>query len=103
MNKIKKNLGNKISLYRKVKQLKQIELAEIIDMDVKNLSRIETGHIYPTVDNLEAISKALEVNVWQLFYSDNEISVEDMKSEIINLLNDDKLVISLYLHLKTIN
>ncbi len=102
MNTIKKTLGKRISQFRKQKKLTQYELAEIIGMDDKNLSRIETGHIYPNVENLEQIIKALDVKAWQLFHEEDELSIEAMKSEILSGLENDKTVISLYLHLKTV-
>ena len=58
---IKKNLGKKIQEFRKLGNLTQEQLAEIIGIDVVSLSKIETGRNYPTSENLEKICNALYV------------------------------------------
>ena len=99
---LKKHIGEKIKFFRKKKGLSQEELSEIINLEMKSLSRIESGHNYPQCENLIAISNALEISPWQLYFTKNE-DFEKMKSEIISNLNDENMVISLYQCLKVQN
>jgi len=96
---LKQELGAKIQRLRKAKKLTQEQLAELVGIDPKNISRIEKGNNYPTAENLTAIARALNVDIYELFVF-NEISYEIMKSEIINSLNCDKNILYLYKCLK---
>jgi len=64
---VKKLLGSRIKELRHGRGLSQEQLAEIVDVDTKHLSRIETGLSAPTVDRLEIIADALDVEVRSLF------------------------------------
>lgn len=64
---VKKLLGSRIKELRHGRGLSQEQLAEIVDVDTKHLSRIETGLSAPTVDRLEIIADALDVEVHSLF------------------------------------
>ena len=96
---LKKNIGEKIKFFRKQKGLSQEALAEKINLEMKSLSRIESGHNYPQCENLIAISNALEISPWQLYFTKND-DFEKMKKEIINSLNDERIISALYQYLK---
>lgn len=53
MKTTKALLGERIKELRKKRQLSQEQLAEKIQIDAKNLSRIEVGRGYPSLDTLE--------------------------------------------------
>ena len=96
---LKQELGAKIQKLRKSKKLTQEQLAELVGIDPKNISRIENGNNYPTAENLTSIAKALNVEIYELFVFNN-IPYEVMKSEIINALENDKNILYLYKCLK---
>lgn len=56
---VKKRLGKCISMARKVKNIKQEQLAETLGMCPSNLSRIETGYIDVNTTQLQKIACAL--------------------------------------------
>jgi transcriptional regulator with XRE-family HTH domain len=97
---LKKELGKKIKNIRKSKNITQERLAEIIGIDPKNVSRIENGNSYPSADTLTAIANALNVEIYELFIFKDNIPIAKMKNEIIDALDDDKTVLSLYKELK---
>ncbi len=102
-NKLKKFIGEKIKHYRKKRGLSQAELAELINIEVKSLSRIESGHNYPQCENLIAIARALSVSPWQFYFFDEQKNLELMKKEITASLNTDETKIpKLYQYLKII-
>lgn len=48
--------------------LSQVELADMINIEMKSLSRIEAGYNYQQCENLVAIAKALNISTWQLYF-----------------------------------
>ena len=82
-------LGQRIKFFRKKKALSQEQLAEMVNMETKSLSRIESGHNYPMYENLVSISYALDVEPWQLYYADDKKDVEAMREEIFTVLQND--------------
>ena len=100
--KLKKNIGEKIKLYRKKRGLSQDRLAELVNMEMKSLSRIESGHNYPQCENLVAIANALDVAPWQLYFSEEENDIHKMRQELKEALNSDNsnMIFSLYQYYK---
>ena len=103
-NDLKKNIGKKIKVFRKKKGLSQDKLAEIINIEMKSLSRIESGHNYPQCENLIAICTALDIEPWQLYFSENKKEKELMKEEICKALDKDcDLIPVIYQFLKILS
>ncbi len=99
--KLKKNIGEKIKFFRKKRGLSQDKLAEIVNIEMKSLSRIEAGHNYPQCENLVAIAKALGVLPWQLYFSDESKNIDDMKQELNEAINlNSNFIPELYQYLK---
>jgi transcriptional regulator with XRE-family HTH domain len=96
---LKQDLGQRIQKLRKDKKITQEQLAEMVGIDPKNISRIEKGNNYPSAENLTSIAKALNVDIYELFVF-NSIPLEQMKEEIINSLNSEKNILHLYQYLK---
>ena len=96
---LKQDFGQRIQKLRKDKKITQEQLAEMVGIDPKNISRIEKGNNYPTAENLTSIAKALHVDIYELFVF-NSIPLEQMKEEIINSLNSEKNILHLYQCLK---
>ncbi|MBR1425102.1 helix-turn-helix transcriptional regulator [bacterium] len=66
MDNIKKKLGLNIKRYRLLRGLTQNELAEIVGVEDKTISRIEVGGNYPSMDLLVKIANALGYDIAQL-------------------------------------
>jgi transcriptional regulator with XRE-family HTH domain len=62
-----KKLGENIRAIRLQKKMSQVDLAAACDFEKGNMRRIEAGRTNPTVVTLIKISKALEVDVIDLF------------------------------------
>jgi len=86
MSKVKLNnrIGQRIKALRKEKGISQETLAEMIGKSVETVSNIERSIFMPRVDTAEDISKALGVELYELFIFD--VSVND--KEKIKLIND---------------
>lgn len=63
----KKMLGARIKELRKRRDLSQNDLSEQISIESNYLSRIEVGASYPSLEVLERIADALEVEMKTLF------------------------------------
>lgn len=89
---IKKFLGQRIQEARKTRKLTQEQLAEIIEIDVVSLSKIETGRNYPTAENLKKICRALNILPFELYKFRIPRTSKEYLTEIqkdINLIQDD--------------
>lgn len=74
MDNIKKQIGLKIKKLRLSRNLKQSQLAEIVGVEDKTISRIEVGGNYPSMDLLVRISDALNYDLAEFVTFDNKIS-----------------------------
>jgi len=63
----KKTLGAKIKLLRTTMGLSQEKLAELIDINTRNLSKIETDLSFPSAENLYKLSKVLNFDINEIF------------------------------------
>ena len=86
MTNTKQYLGIRIQELRKKKQLKQTELAEIIGIDSKHMSKLECGRSYPSFDLLDKIAQALDVSPDMLLSIDHLKDKNSLISEIDELL-----------------
>ena len=67
MKSTKELLGLRIREMRKARGWTQTRFAEEIDIDQKQVSRIEVGQNYPTIDRLEKMSEALNAPLASFF------------------------------------
>lgn len=95
MNDIKKLLGKRIKELRKAQGISQQQLAELANIDQRNLSHIECGDTFPSRALLE-ISSALNIDLKDLFdFEHLEMTADGMSDYIknnIDYLRKDDLV-----------
>lgn len=96
---LKKALGKRIQTIRKLNKITQEQMAELINIDPKSVSKIENGNFYPSAETLTAIANALNVEIYELF-TFNDIPYAQMKNEIISALDDNNVILYLYRQLK---
>lgn len=103
MASLKVLFGRKIKDYRKRKGYTQAQLAELVNVDDKHISCIESGKNFPSPDLIERFAKALELEPKDLFEFYHLQEPEDLKSEIIFMLDnisDEELVLA-YKYIRT--
>ena len=86
MGEIARKLGLRIKELREKQGLTQLKLAEILDMEASNLSKIERGIQIHKEESLENISSALNVDVKELFNYTHIVNKKDLISKINILL-----------------
>lgn len=69
----KTKVGENILYWRKLKGLKQEDLAARVGISTAALSNIENGVSQPHIGRMEAIAEALEIEVAQLLYNPQQI------------------------------
>ncbi len=84
MDNLKIRLGRRIKDLRKSKNITQEKLAEVINMDITSLSKIETGRNYPQPETVEKLANALNVSIDKLFLFKDDFSKEEYLNEINN-------------------
>ena len=67
MDNYKKKFGKHLQVLRKKRNYTQWKLAEIIGVDSKYLSRLESGYSSPSFDMLQKLAEALKVDIELLF------------------------------------
>ncbi len=67
MEIIKKNFGEQLKFYRKLKNLTQEKLAEKIGINLRQLARIESGESFVSTETLYNICNILEISPKLLF------------------------------------
>ena len=97
MVNIKNLFGRKIKEYRKKKNLTQAQLAELVNVDDKHISCIESGKNFPSPDLIERLATSLDVEPKDLFEFYYLKDAEALKSDIITMLdklNKDELALA---------
>lgn len=100
MEIIKKCFGERLKTYRKIKNLTQEKLAEMVGINLRQLARIESGESFITAETLYNLCTVLEVSPKLLFDfnieeetlmtgSDNKVYLKVIKSgNLIQLVNN---------------
>lgn len=81
-------VGKIIQLKRKILGLKQSELAELVGISEKHLSKIETGRNYPALDNFLKIAEVLKLSLRD--FGAEEVATTDIsesKNELKRMIN----------------
>ncbi len=89
----KKYIAQILQNARKKKGLKQAQLAEIIGISEKHLSKIETGKNYPALDNFLKMIDVLDLSMKDFgIKSENELSEQKVYlQKVINTSSEKQL------------
>ena len=74
---VKKIFGNNLHIYRKKQEISQEKLSETLDISTKHLSDLETGESFVSAELLENISQVLHISPSALFFTLDEMSVDE--------------------------
>ena len=84
-----KHLGENIQTVRKLKKMKQQELADAVGINMQSLSKIERGVNYPTFETLEKIMEVLEVAPNELLSGEWK-NTSPMEKDIMQFLKEEE-------------
>ena len=81
---LKEQFGKQVKLLRQYHNMTQECLSELVDIDIRQLARIESGDSFVTAETLEKLCKALNVSYKDLFtFEDSVNNCENMTSDSI--------------------
>lgn len=97
---VKKSFGEKVKRLRKKRNLTQEQLAEMIDISPRNLSKIEVGDCFVKAETLERLLIALNISTEELFANNhiktNSELLEDINFYINTAKDDNKMLEKIY-------
>jgi transcriptional regulator with XRE-family HTH domain len=88
MTSLAKQLGKRIKEVRESRKMLQATLAELIDMEPSNLSKLEGGNQMPKEENIAKIAQALNVEVRDLFDFRHFKKKDELKKLIAQTLDE---------------
>ena len=81
---LKEQFGKQVKLLRQYRHMTQECLSELVDIDIRQLARIESGDSFVTAETLEKLCKALNISYKDLFtFEDSVNNCENMTSDSI--------------------
>ena len=103
MTKLSVLVGTRIREIREARNVKQNKLAEMIDFEPTNLSKIEKGLHLPKEDTINKLTEALDCSVKDLFDFEHLKEPLVLKQELISAIKNDEVdIILLYKLFKAI-
>lgn len=88
MTYLKNKFGQRVKELRKGKGLTQEQLAELINIEPPNVSKMESGLHFPQPEKIEKIAKALDISIKDLFEFEHFQKKEDLIKYINNSIKD---------------
>ncbi|MDO5438183.1 MAG: helix-turn-helix transcriptional regulator [bacterium] len=87
MQDIYSDFGKRFKELRELNKLTQEQLAEFIGVEARQISRIETGKCFTTLDNLKKISELYKIDIKDMFNFSHFKSKEELIQTIVFMLN----------------
>lgn len=84
---LSKQVGRRIKELREARNIKQVELAEYLEIEPTNLSKIENGVYLPREDRLRKIASKLSVEIKDLFDVGHIQKRDELLTLIFDILN----------------
>lgn len=85
---IKKDFGLRIKELRNKKGITQYQLAELVGIDPKHMSHIETGRSFPKTDLIEKFANALDIEYQEFFQTEHLNSKDFIIKKITTIINN---------------
>mgnify|MGYP001038114056 CR=1 FL=1 len=82
----KQKFANNLKYLRKSRKLTQEQLAELVGVDFRYISILETAKSFPSCDVIEKLASALNVDYYELFNFDYDLTREEQEKKLINLV-----------------
>ncbi len=97
MQDVRDLFGKRIKELRKEKNMTQEKLAELVDIDTRNIIKIENGQTFPRLKTLEKFLEIFEISASDLFRTEHLQDTAFLKEKILQKLDkDDDLVRLVY-------
>ncbi len=97
MENIKILFGRKLRELRKKNNMTQAKLAELVNVDDKHISCIESGKNFPSPDLISRLSDAFKIepkDLFEFYYLQEPEDLRNSINSMIKELNRDELVLA---------
>ncbi len=81
------DFGKRCKELREAKGITQEQLAEFLGVEARQISRIETGKCFTTLDNLNKIAKFYNIEIEDIFNFEHFKTKNELISVITDMLN----------------
>lgn len=88
MSSLKQKFGRRVKELRKSKGLTQEQIAELINIEPPNVSKLENGLHFPQPEKIEKIAKALDVTIHDLFDFEHIQKKQDLIKHIKSMIDE---------------
>ena len=85
MSEVEKLIGKQVTKIRQERNLTQAQLAELLDVAIETVSRLERGVSIPSLKTLEKISQKLDISLKDIFDFKNPTKKTPTDKEIKKL------------------
>ena len=85
---LKKKFGKRVKELRKSLKLTQEQMAEMVNLEPPNVSKMENGLHFPLPDKIEKLAIALQVDIKELFDFEHFQSRQILLDKIYNYLEN---------------
>ncbi|MBQ8460747.1 helix-turn-helix transcriptional regulator [bacterium] len=103
---IKSIFGQNVRKYRKAFGYTQMQFAEIIEVDQKHISFIESGNSFPSPNLISKIAENFNIKPKDLFDYDEPVNITELKNNINKMLEnidyEDVLKVHNYISILTL-
>jgi len=87
MTGIQKKFGARIKELRKARKYTQEQLAELLNIGVRSLGKIETGNSFPSTETLEKFIEVFNIPPSEMFDFEHLQPQGDLKNRTIQMIN----------------
>ncbi len=89
MANFQQKFGLRLRELRKRKGLTQEHLAELLNIGVRSVGKIETGNSFPSTETMEKIINVFEISPVELFDFEHFQSKDSLKDLIFDMVNSN--------------
>ena len=84
---IKEIFGKNLKKYRRAAGFTQMQLSEMLDVEQKHISFIESGNSFPSATLIAKIATVFNIPPKNLFDYEEKLSLEELKNDILSIIN----------------
>jgi len=89
MQSIRDLFGKRVRELRKARNLTQEQLAELVDIDTRNIIKIENAETFPRAKTLDKLIEVFQISPVEIFRMEHLEDVKILREKILNKLEKD--------------
>lgn len=90
MQSVKDLFGKRIKELRKARNLTQEQLAELVDIDTRNIIKIENSKTFPRAKTLDKLLEVFQISASEIFQTAHLENSDLLRKKIFQKLEEDE-------------